>query len=240
MGFGNLVVTLGLEYEGWHSSIGQTTDEKLVFRLRASSFWDELTLETGGDLMKMEGYLHLSLHDQPNDTMTVPAANGDDEKIIELLGSLWYLPAFEGSSDGVAKPSEEAFSVECGVSPMVFESLRDAIRANEGPQLIHISIPMGLGLEYGSAPDGSVKSWDNSEKRFLSISGLSFSFEKMKPEKADGFNEAGGQSDLPRKELESDRIEMIGHSFATVIQQLTNIRYLLLGLIAVVLISRLI
>ena len=240
MGLQSLVVSFGLEYEGWHSAVGESSHEKLVFRLRASSFWDKLKLTTGGDLMKMEGYLHLSLQDGPNDTMTVPATEGGDETSIEVLGLLWYLPAYDGSSDGVIRPSGEAFSIECGITRVVFENLRAAIRANEPPQSVHVSIPKGLGLEFGSAPDGSVMKWDNSEKGFLGISGLSFAFSQKDAEEAELVDDAGEEIEKYEEVSESDRMEMIDRSIVTVIQQLTNVRYLLLGVIAAVILARLI
>ncbi len=100
MGLDSLVVSFGLEYEGWHSGIGQSPHQKLVFRLRPD-LWDELILATGSDLMKLKGYLHLSMQDGPNDRITLPAHEGVKETSIEVLGSLWHLPAYGGSSDGV-------------------------------------------------------------------------------------------------------------------------------------------
>lgn len=147
---------VGEAHEGW----------RLRWQIELSDWLESVGLSNGEDLRELPGSLHLR-----------PAVEAGEDSNI---GALHFLEAYEGSSDGVVRPSPARYSVELLIPPATLRDLFDMEQQGKGPAEATISVP---GLHYGSLPDGSDKLWELQEKRnWLAVDGLTFSFPSAEPE----------------------------------------------------------
>jgi hypothetical protein len=140
-------------------SVGEYPHFKVVYDIKHSRR-GKLKLKNGNDLLNMPGTIFLTAHDEPL-------------KDPKTLGVLHYIDAYEGSDDGVIRPSPEHFSIECVVPREILNKIFDAEKVGLGPMSIGVSI--SDGLKYGSAPDGSEKVWE-SENDWVPVEEVSFTF----------------------------------------------------------------
>jgi hypothetical protein len=154
-------------------SYGERNLSKIRYDLRSDRFRDSVKIAGGGDIMRMPGSLHIT---------GIP--EGDDA--WERVGSIYFIPASSGSRDGVISPSDDHFSVECGIPLAELKEIIAAERASKGASSVRITV--SEGMEYGWAPDGSQIEWDNGDRNRAPISELSLDFfeaRKEEHEKAD-------------------------------------------------------
>lgn len=152
----------------------------------SSNSWDHVHLSNGSALLKMPGWLHIT---------GIP----DDAPKWERLGAIHFLKAFDGSSDGVIRPSPESFSVECGIPLTDLKELISAERAGRGPD--HIQITVSGAVSYGWAPDGSDMNWDISESDYALVEALSIVCDRAEPaDHADAIDAVGQPEILPSNE----------------------------------------
>lgn len=140
---------------------------KLSYKLLPIRFMDSLELSSGGDVMQMPGYLHISGRD-PSD------------ELQSFVGAIHHLPLFDGSSDGVLRASPESYSVECAMELEDLKVIIAAERAGSGPNEMAVNVIENMA--YGWAPDGSIKTWDVSQKSWAAIDGMSLRREFVPPE----------------------------------------------------------
>lgn len=153
-------------------SVGEYPQFKLIYDVKHSR-WGELKLKNGNDLLGMPGTIHLTAHDEP---LTDP----------KVIGALHYIDAYEGSDDGVIRPSPEHFSIECVVPREILNRIFDAENGGLGP--VSVGVTISDGLKYGWAPDGSNKTWE-SENDWVPVGQVSFTFERPKPDEADDLSD---------------------------------------------------
>lgn len=134
--------------------------------------WDEVTLSNGLKLTNMPGNLILRVG-----TPKEPKADEGEKPLWEqsgpAIGALHFISAYEGSSDGVVRPSPDGYSVECVVSADELRTLIDKVQGGSGPIFVKVAVP---GLDPGGLPDFSYQTWDIAERSWRAVDGLAFSF----------------------------------------------------------------
>jgi hypothetical protein len=148
-------------------SYGDRNLSKIRYDLKSDRFRDSVIVAGGGDIMRMPGSLHIT---------GIP--EGDDA--WERVGSIYLIPASSGSRDGVISPSEDHFSVECGIPLTELKEIIAAERASKGTSSVRITV--SEGMKYGWAPDGSQIEWDNGDRNWAPISELSLDFLEAREE----------------------------------------------------------
>ena len=154
-------------------SFGKSQDDQreiLNFGVRlADKLWNSATLQAGGDLNKLE------------DMASVIRQNAaTDEDDLECRGFLSYSEALEDSEIGSER---ETFVISVIMPIDQFDRTLRLVQANFLPNLsLDLAFSWSLadqeqtGIRYGSAPDSSVKEWDNRDHPTLRIFGFDLSF----------------------------------------------------------------
>lgn len=137
--------------------IGEQNRKIIRYTLTNTDRWQKLKFRDGENLLNRSANFSINLDE------TAPDFSG-------TLGSVYYIPAYAGSDDGVIKASRPALSVEYLMNAEVIDQIFESEMANFGPTTVRISIDEGIG--YGSAPDGSEKIWE-SKNNHVPISSLS-------------------------------------------------------------------
>lgn len=123
--------------------------------------FDSVTLSNGKELQKMSGALFLS-------------PTSEDASPSEAIGALHFIEAYAGSSDGVASPSPDSYSVELSVPLANIKDLFELERKGVGPSTAFIEVP---DLSYGWAPDGSDMNWEiDGRRNWLAVDRITFGF----------------------------------------------------------------
>lgn len=146
---------------------------EIIYDLQKCGLRGRLMLADGSDLLKAPGTLHI----------TGGVLETRDDR---AFGAIHLLEAHDGSDDWVVNASPQSFSIECTISPDQVIALIETERSGSGFRGASIGIPDGL--TYGSLPDGSDKRWDDSNKKWLAVNELIFSFYEKNENHLDELN----------------------------------------------------
>lgn len=140
---------------------GAEANWRLRWRTAFADPFETLHLSNGKDLRELPGALFLS------------SANGR-AKADEAIGTIHFIEAYAGSTDGVVRPSPDEYSVELALPPAIIRDLFGMEQQGKGPCEATISIP---DLTYGALPDGSAKHWEIEDGRnWLAVNSIIFAF----------------------------------------------------------------
>jgi hypothetical protein len=117
---------------------------------------ESIELTTGEKFAELEGLFAVYLDTEP--------AAPIKEDAVGVIGYHEKLSSW----DEVVPSS---YSLQVGVSRPTFDELLFAARYGRIPERLSVDVD---GMEYGSAPDGSTKKWDNKASSHLKISSFSF------------------------------------------------------------------
>lgn len=160
-------VTLALHAgQGPLSSGGEKS--YLIYRVQSSKPWDsEIKLATGEDFSKLQGSVCINRGPIPADWPLVPKPKfwgGTSTEKISVLGSFTYNEPIDDEFNTAAA----SYYAEIWLPPSQVDELMQAAHLGKMPRAIAFEV-VGEGFKYGSAPDGSVKEWDNKTHRQLAI-----------------------------------------------------------------------
>lgn len=153
----------------WH-----TPGWAVVWQVHFDRFWDSVEVTTGGDLKKMPGTLRLRVGEMDHEP-----ENEEDKKLMFFerggppIGTVTFIPAYEGSDDGVVKAQPDSYECTLFVSEAELDAMVSKVLAGQGPWHVDLKVPR---FKYGSLPDGSHQKWDNTEQEWTKIDGATFVF----------------------------------------------------------------
>ncbi|HEY0011538.1 MAG TPA: hypothetical protein VGB79_01650 [Allosphingosinicella sp.] len=146
--------------------------------------WDRVKLSNGQRMEKMPGNLILRVGGR--DRAPEPEEGERSfNRCGPIMGGLTYIPAYEGSSDGVIRPAPDSYSISANLPEEVLRTLIDKVLAGQGPAEVTLSVPK---LDYGVLPDGSDKVWHlDGARNWLAVDGVTFVFPSPPVEEAEEF-----------------------------------------------------
>lgn len=89
------------------------------------------------------------------------------------IGIVTFIPAYDGSEDGVVKAQPDSYECTLFVTDAEIDGMLTKVLAGQGPCHVNLNVPR---FKYGVLPDGSHKTWDNSEREWTKIDGATFVF----------------------------------------------------------------
>lgn len=136
--------------------------------------WNNVKVASGGDLRDMPATLTLRVGE-----MNSKRSREEDKEPLSSerggppIGSVTFVPAYGGSEDDVFEAQPDSYDATLLVSEAQLESIISKVLAGQSPRHVRLYVPH---FKYGSAPDGSQQTWDNTEQLWAEIDGATFTF----------------------------------------------------------------
>lgn len=129
-----------------------------------------IKLSTGKNLEDLKG--SISVFPETGDTLPGSPDEKDpytesEKKSPKVIGRIIYVPTYR--HDGMSVPP--SYEIQTIVPKISFDELLMAAHRGRLPSSIYIEVD---GMEYGSAPDGSEKKWDNKTLSRLNVTSIDF------------------------------------------------------------------
>lgn len=169
-----------LQGEGLFSKPGW----QLTWRVEFRGLGATVKLSNGLRLENMPGSLILRVGNpadlKPTDVDEEPPKSAIDALLRggAPIGLLYYLPASEGSGDGVFDAQPDAYSIELVIPEEDHRRLVEAVLAGHGPSVAGVSVP---GITAKWVPD--LADWELREGRnWVVVDGIQLSFDPFEDE----------------------------------------------------------
>lgn len=150
----------------------------LTWAVRFDRFYNRVQLSTGGDLSKMPGYLTLRVGENLTDAFD--EATEQEKPFYRRsgppIGLLSFVRAYDGSSDGVIKPSTDSYSIRLNVGEAELQTMIDKVLRGHGPHSVRLSAPH---IDYGNLPGGELQKWEVEDKDWTVLDQATFIFGHM-------------------------------------------------------------
>lgn len=155
----------------------------LSWTVAFDSLFHSVEVASGGDLADMPGSLTLRVGQMDSE----PEREEDKELLSfergeEPIGTITFIPAYDGSEDGVVRAQPDAWEATLLITEEDLHELIDQVSRGHGPRNVRLSVP---GFRYGWAPDGSHQTWNNTVRQWTKVDGATFIFCEEKRETCD-------------------------------------------------------
>jgi len=149
---------------GWHISWPVSFERR----------WENVEVVGQGNLREMPGYLSVRVGELDPEPET-----DEDTELLSFerggkpIGTLTFIPAYAGSSDGVVEASPNSYEATILVSDAELAALIAKVIAGHGPSRVWLSVPR---FKLGVLPDGSDQTWHIDQRQWTKIDGANFVF----------------------------------------------------------------